>query len=215
MQPSTRAQIMLKYIWISVNVIVGAYMLCVFAYFFIFGSVIAGQILKSVACLIFAIVISLPQILYAIVMVLAWIITIAVARPLDTVLTVLGAIVLVAIAMGYLGLLEDAEPEIRRGSSLQSASSVRRRLSGQGKSPSNKGERTGPLAQPRRGSRLTSANSIRNRFNRPSSWRQTLGSIFNLGRWFSRRNSSKSLWARLARPSPAAPLRGRRGRSQH
>ena len=203
---------MLKTIWISINVIIGVYMFFVFAYFFIFGSVIAGQFLKGFVCWIFAVVISLPQILYAIVIVLVWIIAIAVAQPLDTVFTVLGAIVLVAILLGHLGFFEDAEPEIRRGSSLQSASSVRRRLGGQGESPSNRRKQSGALVQPRRGSRLTSANSIRNRFSVPSSWRQTLWSLINPGRWFSRRNTSKSPSTRLARPSSPASLRGRRGR---
>ena len=203
---------MLKTIWISVNVILGVYMFFVLAYFFIFGSIIAGQFLKGFVCWIFAVVIYLPQILYAIFLVLACIITIAVARPLDTVFTVLGAIVLVAILLGHLGYFEDAEPVIRRGSSLQSASSVRRRLGGQGESPSNKRKQSGAPFQPRRGSRLTSANSIRNRFSVPSSWRQTLWSLLNPGRWFSRRNTSKSPSTRLARPSSPASLPGRRGR---
>ena len=203
---------MLKTIWISVNVILGVYMFFVLASFFIFGSIVAGQFLKSFACWIFAVVVSLPQILYVIVKVLALVMLIAIAQPLDTVFTVLGAIVLVAILLGHLGYFEDAEPVIRRGSSLQSASSVRRRLGGQGESPSNRRKQSGALVQPRRGSRLTSANSIRNRFSVPSSWRQTLWSLINPGRWFSRRNTSKSPSTRLARPSSPASLRGRRGR---
>lgn len=202
----------LKTIWISVGLIVAAYMSCVFAYFFIAGSILAGQTLKGFIIWIFTIVISLPQILYAIVIVLVWIIAIAIAQPLDTVFTVLGGVVLVAIFLGYSGYFEDAEPVIRRGSSLQSASSVRRRLGGQRESPSNRRKQSGTPVQTRRGSRLGTAESIRNRFASPTSWRKKLWSLLNPGRWFSRRNTSKSPSTRLARPSSPASLRGRRGR---
>jgi len=184
-------------------------MLCVFAYFFIFGSVIAGQFLKGFAIWIFAIVISLPQLLYAIVRLLIGIIKFAIAFPLDSILTILGGIVLLAILMGYMGLLEDTEQEVRRGSSLQSASSVRRRLGGQGKSPLNKGERTGPPVQLRRGSRLTSADSIRNRRTTPSSWLQKLWSLFNRGpnlKVFPPENQRPTT---VTHTSPTAASRGR------
>ena len=184
-------------------------MLCVFAYFFLAGSFIVGKILKGFAIWVFAIVISLPQILYAIVILFVGIIKFAVAFPLDSILTILGGIVLLAIIMGYTGLLDDTEQEVRRGSSLQSASSVRRRLGGQGKSPLNKGERTGPPVQLRRGSRLTSADSIRNRRTTPSSWRQKLWSLFNPGRWLSLGHTSKSQPTTEARTSQPAS-RGRR-----
>lgn len=212
MQPSTRTTSVLKTIWIGVGLIIAAYMSFVYAYFFIAGSIIVGQTLKCLLLMIFGIVISLPKILYAIVVILGWIITILVANPIDSVFTLLGGIVLVAILLGYLGYLEDGEPEIRRGSSLQSASNVRRRLGGQVESPSNRSIRPSTPVQTRRGSRLTSAESIRNRFATPSSWRQKLWRLLSPSRWFSQRNSSKSLTTRLARPSPSAALRRKRGR---
>ncbi len=202
---------MLRYIWISVNAILGAYMLCVFAYFFLAGSFIVGKTLKGFAIWVFEIVISLPQILYAIVILFIGIIKFAVAFPLDSILTILGGIVLLAIIMGYTGLLEDTEQKVRRGSSLQSASSVRRRLGGQGRSPLNKGERTGPPVQLRRGSRLTSADSIRNRGTTPSSWLQKLWSLFNPG------SDLKVLPPENQRPTtetPTSPPAASRGRGR-
>lgn len=203
---------MLKSIWINLNRIAAVFCVCIMAYFFVIGAVLAGALLKSLAGAAIVLVISIPKILFAVANAIVWIVSYAFTHPVDTAFTTLGGIVVLAIVMGHYGFFDESEQVIRRGSRLQAASSVRRRLSGQGQMPSNSEHQAASPLQHRRGSRLATAASNRKPFSPPITWQQKLLGLLGLGRWLSLGNQTNSLSHTPRRTSSTSghPGRGRR-----